>query len=680
MLDLQIYALYKHHAWVGPQNNMQNMMGFVVTRQEFEHNLAKASQVIAGTSMEEEDVEQIQMIYEYLSDRLERSDMEKLPFIGLIGSNRLDEFQAQCLLLAFASGLDPKYEKLFAYLQDDVTRKRAGFGLAVQLFAEPGRVMASYQSYFYGGGSFSDLFDRKAWAGGELRLNDAVEDYLLGNPLRLEEGTALFLPEDAIQPLLIREEVSEALESLLGGVGRLALVCGAGGSGKRFLLRHALKRAGRKGVFADLARMEDVEEGVRQAALAARLSGAVLCLCHAETVGDSLEAALSSLPPIMETVFVLSREPVNLSGLSSRFILVEFSLEGTTEEERAKLFGGCAARCGLPMAEDVDLRELAVKFKLEPLQIQNAVTQAEGSARVHRREQVDAGTLHRSCYAQVIHKLGDLATKVKPAYSWEDLVLPAPQIKLMQEACAHIRHSYQVYNDWGFGGRVTYGRGLSMLFSGPPGTGKTMGAQVVANQLHMELYKIQLSQVVSKYIGETEKNLRAVFQEAKHSNCILFFDECDALFGKRAEVKDSHDRHANVETAYLLQQVEEHEGVTVMATNLLQNIDAAFMRRIGFVVHFPFPDKETRVKLYRSMLPERAPFSEDIDFDFLAEKFKVSGGSIKNIVLHAAFLAAAQGKPIGMEQMLNAAVNEMRKNEIIVAREDLREYADLIFS
>lgn len=160
-----------------------------------------------------------------------------------------------------------------------------------------------------------------------------------------------------------------------------------------------------------------------------------------------------------------------------------------------------------------------------------------------------------------------------------------------------------------------------------------------------ELYKIQLIPVWSKYIGETEKNLRAVFQEAKHSNCILFFDECDALFGKRAEVKDSHDRHANVETAYLLQQVEEHEGVTVMATNLLQNIDAAFMRRIGFVVHFPFPDKETRVKLYRSMLPERAPFSEDIDFDFLAEKFKVSGGSIKNIVLHAAFWRRPRASP-----------------------------------
>ena len=245
------------------------------------------------------------------------------------------------------------------------------------------------------------------------------------------------------------------------------------------------------------------------------------------------------------------------------------------------------------------------------------------------------------------------------------MILPQDQIRLMQHACDHIRYGMKVYNEWGFGRRVTYGRGLSMLFAGPPGTGKTMAAQVVANQLHMELYKVQISQVISKYIGETEKNLRAVFQEARRSNCILFFDECDAIFGKRSEVKDAHDRYANVETAYLLQQVEEYEGVCILATNLLQNIDAAFMRRISFVIHFPFPDKETRAKLYRSMLPPEVPVSDNIDFDFMAEKFEITGGSIKNIVVNAAFLAAAKGVPLGMEELLVAAVNELRKNPSI---------------
>jgi SpoVK/Ycf46/Vps4 family AAA+-type ATPase len=206
-----------------------------------------------------------------------------------------------------------------------------------------------------------------------------------------------------------------------------------------------------------------------------------------------------------------------------------------------------------------------------------------------------------------------------------------------------------------------------------------MAAQVVTNQLHMQMYKIQLSQIVSKYIGETEKNLRQVFTEAKNANCILFFDEMDALFGKRSEVKDSHDRHANIETAYLLQQMEEYDGVVLMATNLLQNIDEAFMRRINFVISFPFPDVSTRKRLWQKLLDTPAPKSEDIDYDFLAENFKIAGGNIKNCVLHAAFLAAAENAEISMRHIVSSVVSEQRKNNVVVLREDLKEYADLVF-
>ena len=169
-----------------------------------------------------------------------------------------------------------------------------------------------------------------------------------------------------------------------------------------------------------------------------------------------------------------------------------------------------------------------------------------------------------------------------------------------------------------------------------------------------------------------------MFTEARRSNCILFFDECDAIFGKRSEVKDAHDRNANVEVAYLLQQIEEHDGVCVMATNLIGNIDAAFMRRITYVIHFPFPDAAMREEIYRRTIPQQAPLSDDIDWAFLAEKFELSGGHIKNIVLSAAFLAALEGERIGMAHLLRAAVQELKKNEIVVVREELREYADLL--
>ncbi|WP_346705259.1 ATP-binding protein [uncultured Agathobaculum sp.] len=330
------------------------------------------------------------------------------------------------------------------------------------------------------------------------------------------------------------------------------------------------------------------------------------------------------------------------------------------------------------LSDEVTEEELAAKFHFSPQQIRLACRQAAGLSGLDGKTMLDGATLHAACYQQVVHKLGELAHRVPPAYTWEDVVLPAAQKRLMQQACGHIRYRYRVYHQWGFESKISYGRGLSILFAGAPGTGKTMCAQVIARQLNMEMYKINISQVVSKYIGETEKNLQAVFREAKNSNCILFFDECDALFGKRSEVKDSHDRNANVEVAYLLQQIEEYDGVCILATNLIGNIDEAFMRRITYVVHFPFPDAGMREKIYRQMMPQAVPLADDIDWGFLAGKFELSGGYIKNIVLAAAFMAAGEGSPIGMRHLVRAAVGELKKNEIVVVREELQEYADLL--
>ncbi len=373
------------------------------------------------------------------------------------------------------------------------------------------------------------------------------------------------------------------------------------------------------------------------------------------------------------TRFFLSQNPIK-ARLAS--LEVEVEIPALTEEDRVKMFRDSLR--SVTLDPDCTPEQLAATFRFSPRQIVTACEQAEGLARLEGEMIISSETLYRCCYRQVVHKLGDLASRVPAAFTWDDVVLPESQKKLMQQACGHIRHKVQVYSRWGFEKKVQYGRGLSILFAGAPGTGKTMCAQVIANQLNMEMYKINLSQIVSKYIGETEKNLRAVFGEARNANSILFFDECDALFGKRSEVKDSHDRNANVEVAYLLQQIEEYDGVCILATNLIGNIDAAFMRRITYVVRFPFPEADMREQIYRRTIPGSAPISEDIDWGFLAEKFPLSGGHIKNIVLAAAFLAAGEETPISMRHLLRAAVNEMKKNEIIVVREQLREYIDLL--
>jgi len=227
---------------------------------------------------------------------------------------------------------------------------------------------------------------------------------------------------------------------------------------------------------------------------------------------------------------------------------------------------------------------------------------------------------------------------------------------------------------WGFERILPYGRGISMLFTGPPGTGKTMSALVMAKAMGTELYRVDLTRVVSKYIGETEKNLAEIFDRAALSGAILFFDEADSLFGKRSEVKDSHDKYANMETSYLLQKMEEYEGLTILATNFSQNLDDAFMRRIHYIIKFPFPDAEQREQLWRSVLPANMP-TEELDFPFLAKTLELSGGPIKNIVLTAAYMAAEQGSHVTMKHMVEAAIQEYKKTGKLLMRERLGQYS-----
>jgi SpoVK/Ycf46/Vps4 family AAA+-type ATPase len=254
-----------------------------------------------------------------------------------------------------------------------------------------------------------------------------------------------------------------------------------------------------------------------------------------------------------------------------------------------------------------------------------------------------------------------LAHKVTPHYTWDDIVLPPDCMEQLRDICRHVRHRARVYEEWGFAGKLALGKGLNVLFAGPSGTGKTMAAEVIALELGLELYKIDLSMVVSKYIGETEKNLARIFAEAATSNAILFFDEADALFGKRSEVHDAHDRYANIEIGYLLQQMEEYEGVVILATNLRKNMDEAFVRRMHVAVEFPFPDEASRRRIWEQIWPAATPRGPELDLAGLARRFELAGGNIRNVALAAAFLAADDGRVVDMHHLLSATQREYRK-------------------
>ena len=323
----------------------------------------------------------------------------------------------------------------------------------------------------------------------------------------------------------------------------------------------------------------------------------------------------------------------------------------------------CGASRATCLADDVDLETLAGRYRLTGRQIERASDAARDAAWQQNPDKPVVGFHDLSMAARAISsgQLGQLARRVEPRHGWDDLILPDDRMAQLYELCDQFKYRHVVYDEWGFGRRASRGRGLSVLFAGPSGTGKTMAAEIIAKELALELYKIDLSGVVSKYIGETEKNMERIFNLARDSNAILLFDEADALFGKRSETKDAHDRYANIEVSYLLQKIEEYDGVVILTSNLRQNLDEAFLRRLQFTIEFPLPDEGARSRIWLRTLPSNAPLAKDVDLHELAKRYKFSGGSIRNVLVNAAFLAAREGNAIGMDHLLWAVRREFQK-------------------
>jgi SpoVK/Ycf46/Vps4 family AAA+-type ATPase len=325
--------------------------------------------------------------------------------------------------------------------------------------------------------------------------------------------------------------------------------------------------------------------------------------------------------------------------------------------------------------EQAQLHEIACLYRLGSGQISDAARMVEtldeavGPSPAH---------LRAASQAQCRHGLGQLAQRVPAWGAWDDLVLPPQSLRRLRSIIDFMRHRDTVYRAWGLGEKVASWSGVIAMFAGPPGTGKTLSASLIAEALGLELFRIDLAGVVSKYIGETEKNLDRVFRAAYRSNAVLFFDEADALFGKRTEVKDAHDRYANVETSYLLQKLESFEGLAVLATNLKKNIDPAFMRRIDVLVDFPFPDAATRLRLWEALIPKQMPREAGLDIGFLAERFELAGGPIQNAVQAAALTAAAEGGAVGMKHLLQGVRWELQKQGKLATTTSFGSYAGLL--
>lgn len=458
------------------------------------------------------------------------------------------------------------------------------------------------------------------------------------------------------------------------------LIRGAALTGKKFIVRHCARHYSADLLLVDYHLFTEGSDGdftIKKDALIreAFLYDALVCIYDVSKKGDicyeRLMRLLAQWPFLGRPFFMTSIENVNII-CAIRQPVLDIEMRKCSFTDNLKLWEALTAiYCP---NQPFNAAELADKLPLPVGMIKKAVKMIAASPELYG----DVSEIFKLCYRFTEMEPTPSLKRVSTGYTMNNIKLDKKSKKILMSICDQITNRKQVFDVWQMRKLYPYGRCVSVLFTGPPGTGKTMAASVIANTVRLELYRVDLSQITDKYVGETEKRLENIFTQAEHSNCILFFDEADAVFGKRNEVSDSKDRFANAQVAYLLQRIEEYDGVVILASNYRENIDAAFTRRFSHILDFTNPAKDIRREIWQSLFIDGMAY-ENIDFDYLAEKFELSGAMIKNIVLKAAFFAVANQCPITMQYILQALIQEYKKVGRILHIEDLGEYAYLDF-
>ena len=649
----------------------------------------------------------------------------------------LTPFETDVILIGLAPEFDGRFAKLYAYLQNDLVKIQLSVGILLDLLCVGLEGKLEARKYF--SRSVPLLRNRLISLVGDgtnanplllskfVKLDERIAAFLLNSDEidpKIFRFSMLVKPFRSFDDLIVLDDqkncLLEAVKRRIEEDSRLMFYFyGPSGTGKKLAAEACCRELGVNLLLADAgafpkgAESEALNLILREALLQ---KGAVFienfdALWGRNQQGQDLDSGLSISDPGYGTygsnLSSLDHSGSGFygSGLSSLVRALDsfpgpvFLSAGQLWEPGSALRNNIFISCAFPLpafAErkhlwimclenfensvgEADIEDLAARFKLSGGQIRDVVSTAQGFAASRGRDKVVIATedLYRACRNRSSLKLNSLARKINPRRKWKDIVLAVTVKEQLEEICAFVRHKETVYSEWGFDKKLSLGKGLNILFAGPSGTGKTLAAEIIAGEVGLDLYKIDISDIVSKYIGETEKNLKKIFGEAETCNAILFFDEADALFGKRSEVNDSHDRYANIEVNYLLQQMEEHEGTIILASNYKKNLDDAFIRRLQFAVEFPIPDETARKEIWIGMFPENSRFGGDVDFIFLS-KFKLTGGNIKNIALLAAVLAADGSGVIGMKEILRALKREFQKMGKICTPADFGAYYELV--
>jgi hypothetical protein len=641
--------------------------GLYVSEEDVERLLAGPEEPLPALPADD-----VRRIEEAIDAAAARGDELRLRQLAL--SFELEPVDVELLLVALAPDLDARFERLYGYLHDDVSRRRASIGLALELAGAALDPAAARHRLVAGplvtGGLVIVDDGERPFLTRSLRVPDRVAMHLLGDD-HADPALAQFLAR--VHPC--RSGDPGALARVLRAGATLVYVRDGGSSAGRSYAGAALAQVGLGTVALDLALLEGGESvpGVTLAALReARLRGGGLVAGPVERLAELDRAALRTLAEAPWPVVLTGAKSWDPSW--SRTIPLVLELGLPDHEARVRMWRDAL---GDELPNELDAAAATEPFRLGPEQVERAAHAARLSA-VHNDRTLAAADLQAGARSQNAAGLERLARRIGPRVGWGDLILPESTARHVREIAERAAQRERVLEEWRMGNRRAGDRGIVALFSGESGTGKTMAAEVLAGELGLDLYTIDLATVVDKYIGETEKNLDRIFVEADTVNAVLFFDEADAIFGKRSEVKDAHDRYANVETAYLLQRLEMFDGIAILATNLKANIDEAFARRLDAVVDFPMPDVEHRRRLWDHCLGSGVPRAEDIDLDFCAQAFELSGGNIRNVAFAASYFAAAGNGHVGMPELMRATAREYRKLGRLCTESEFGRYYDLV--
>ncbi len=620
------------------------------------------------------------------------------PISDLMFSGYLTTLETLAVLLALASSLNRKYERIFGILQEEKEGiLRPTFGLCRDL----SRIFLTEEENDISALLNQDTFLNRVllspWPNGR-------GDSEMSRPLRLRPPALLFLygtrgtlgeldcccsydipGEDSYN---CHEETENELLHVYRSVMASNVDCvielsGEAGSGKQFLMRRLCRSTGQPLLTVQMKTLlsfspETQESIVAGVLVKAALEDTLLYLAGMPEHRDSrapIERIFSQLSAVLSVILVGTEKQLPEAFYEGRKGSVyRIAMPSVDQIAQQNLWAVAAEENEAVFDEGISVNELVSKYTMNPGRIFEAVRntaslsnprEADGRM-ILKKEQLEE-QIRRICSAQ----FGENAKRLSSPFTWEDLIVEPESEKLLRLACDRVLYRSVVNEDYGFGKKLPYGRGIAIVLYGPPGTGKTMAAQVVAKELGLDIYRIDLSQISSKYIGETEKNLGTLFDAAKNSNAILFFDEADSLFAKRTAVTNANDKHANAETAYLLQKIEEYSGVSILATNNMQNFDAAFKRRMTYLISIGIPDEETRRMLWEKAFPENAPLARDVDFEILSKALEISGSAIKASAISAAYRAAARGGSITMLDIAEALELECMKNGKMGAKNDV---------